>query len=101
MSAEEEIRRLATSRSRRRDMEGEQECETIEEARTQVTPPVIVRTKKQMGTIKLGGPKFEVTKYDGRTDYLLWERQVKGILRATGLGNLLKDQPMDTDDDDW
>lgn len=36
--------------------------------------------KKKMGTLKLGGPKFEVMKYDGRMDYVLWERQVKGVL---------------------
>ena len=38
---------------------------------------------------KFGGIKFEVEKYDGRTDYLLWEKQVKGVLRAMGLDHLL------------
>lgn len=34
--------------------------------------PVVVR-KNKIGTIKLGGPNFEVTKYNGCTDYLLWK----------------------------
>jgi hypothetical protein len=54
-----------------------------------------------MGTIKAGGHKFEVAKFDGRADYLLWERQMKGILKATGLGRLLKPQPSGVDDEQW
>ena len=46
-----------------------------------------------MGSIKTGGPRFEVGRYDGRSDYLLWERQVKGVLSAIGLGRLLKPKP--------
>ena len=78
------------------------EEEVGEEELAELWSPVLRPvTRRKMGTIKLGGPKFEVTKYDGRTDYLLWERQVKGVLRATGLGKLLKDQPSDVDIDDW
>ena len=54
-----------------------------------------------MGTIKAGGHKFEVAKYDGWSDYLLWERQVKGMLKETGLGKLLKPKPSIIDDDEW
>ena len=56
---------------------------------------------RKMGSIKAGGHKFEVAKYDGRSDYLLWERQVKGVLKATGLGKLLKSKPSDASDDEW
>ena len=55
----------------------------------------------KMGTIKAGGHKFEVAKFDGRSDYLLWERQVKGVLKATGLGKLLKPKPSEVTEDDW
>lgn len=34
--------------------------------------PVVVR-KKKMGTIKIGDPMFEVMKYDGCTNDLLWD----------------------------
>ena len=54
-----------------------------------------------MGTMKQGGAKFEVAKYDGRTDYLLWEKQVKDVLRATGLGKLLRIRTDDIDVGDW
>ncbi len=54
-----------------------------------------------METIKAGGHKFEVAKFDGRADYLLWERHMKGILKATGLGRLLKPQPSGVDDEQW
>ena len=51
--------------------------------------------------MKTGGSKFEVGRYDGRSDYLLWERQVKGVLRAMGLGRLLKSKPDNVVEDDW
>src|SRR5450759_2560587 len=54
-----------------------------------------------MGTVKTGGHKFEVAKYDGRSDYLLWERQVKVVLKATGLGRLLKPKPSTVTEEDW
>src|SRR5450759_4785523 len=54
-----------------------------------------------MGTVKTGGHKFEVAKYDGRSDYLLWERQVKWVLKATGLGRLLKPKPSTVTEEDW
>ena len=55
----------------------------------------------KMGTIKAGGHKIEVAKYDGCSDYLLWERQVKGVLKATGLGKLLRPKPSEVTDDEW
>lgn len=54
-----------------------------------------------MGTLKLGGPKFEVERFDGRSDYMLWERQVKSVLRAMGLGKIMKDKPSDMTEEDW
>ncbi|CAM6090698.1 unnamed protein product [Calypogeia fissa] len=43
-----------------------------------------------MRTLKLGGPRFEIDKYDRMTDYMLWERQVKGVLQAMGLEKVLR-----------
>lgn len=54
-----------------------------------------------MGSVKLGGTKFDIEKYDGRSDYLLWERQVQGALKATGLGKVLRSKPATTTDEDW
>src|SRR5450759_2679350 len=54
-----------------------------------------------MGTVKTGGHKFEVAKYDGRSNYLLWERQVKVVLKATRLGRLLKPKPSTMTEEDW
>ena len=54
-----------------------------------------------MGTLKLSGPKFEVERFDGRSDYMLWERQVKSVLRAMGLGKIMKDKPSDMTEEDW
>jgi hypothetical protein len=51
--------------------------------------------------LKSGRNKFEVAKYDGRSDYLLWECQVKGVLKATGLGRLLKPKPNEMTEEDW
>ena len=64
-------------------------------------PELTVVAKKKMGTFKLGGPKYEVTKFDGRSDYLLWEKQVKGVLYASGMGKLLKPRSDDIDQSDW
>ena len=58
-------------------------------------------TTLRMGSLKLGPTKFDVTKYDGRSDYLLWEKQVKGVLKASGLGKLLKDKPTDVRQSEW
>ena len=66
------------------------------------TPPARVSLHRQsMGTFKLGGPKFEIDKFDGRTDYVLWERQMKNVLRAMGLGRILKPMPSGMDQDEW
>ena len=54
-----------------------------------------------MKSVKTEGPKFEVGKYDGRSDYLLWERQVKGVFCAMGLGRVLKSKPDNVVEDDW
>ena len=56
---------------------------------------------KRMGPLKTGGQRFEIAKYDGRTDYLLWERQVKGALQASGLGRMLKPKPEMVEADEW
>ena len=44
---------------------------------------------------------IELAKYDGRTDYLLWERQMKGVLRASGLGKILTHLPNAVNEEDW
>ncbi|OAE32229.1 hypothetical protein AXG93_4525s1100 [Marchantia polymorpha subsp. ruderalis] len=54
-----------------------------------------------MALSKVGGPRFEVERFDGRTDYLLWERQVKNVFKAMGLGKVLKPKPLNVDDKDW
>ena len=54
-----------------------------------------------MGTLRTGGQTYELTKYDGRTNYLLWERQVKGVLRASGLGRVLTPQASAVNEEDW
>ncbi|OAE35897.1 hypothetical protein AXG93_4259s1010 [Marchantia polymorpha subsp. ruderalis] len=54
-----------------------------------------------MGTMKVGGTKFEIAKYDGRTYYLLWEQKVKGMLKATDSSKLLKTKPEDVPVEDW
>ncbi len=54
-----------------------------------------------MGSFKIGMPKFEIEKYDGRTDYLLWERQMKSVLTAMGLGKILRPMSIGMDRDKW
>jgi hypothetical protein len=54
-----------------------------------------------MGTVKVGGTKFDIPKYDGRSNYLLWEKQVKGALRAYGLGKVLKSRREGVKEEDW
>jgi hypothetical protein len=54
-----------------------------------------------MGSFKLGGPKFDIDKFDGRMDYLLWECQMKVMLMAMGLGPILRPKPMDVSQDEW
>lgn len=44
---------------------------------------------------------FEVAKFDGWSDYLLWERQIQGVLKATGFGKALKPKPDTIGDDEW
>lgn len=50
---------------------------------------LVEKRRKVTMASKFGGIKFEVKKYDGSTDYLLWEKQVKGVLCAMGLDHLL------------
>ncbi|OAE25973.1 hypothetical protein AXG93_1712s1530 [Marchantia polymorpha subsp. ruderalis] len=54
-----------------------------------------------MGTMKVGVTKFEIAKYDGRTNHFLWERKVNSMLKATGIGKLLKTKPEDVPEEDW
>jgi hypothetical protein len=53
-----------------------------------------------METIKVEGIKFDIPKYDGKSNYLLWERQVNGALRAYGLGKVLKPKPEGVKEED-
>lgn len=39
-----------------------------------------------MALSKVGGPRFEVERFDGRTHYLLWEWQVKNVIQGNGFG---------------
>ncbi len=48
-----------------------------------------------MGSFKLGGPKFDIDKFDGQMDYLLWEHKMKGMLMAMGIGPILRPKPSD------
>lgn len=52
-----------------------------------------------MGMIKLRDSKFEVAKYDGSTNCLLREKQIKGVFHTTRLGKLLKSKPNNMDQD--
>ena len=54
-----------------------------------------------MGTLWTSEILIELTKYNGRTDYLLWERQVKGVLQASGLGRILTPQASAVSEEDW
>ncbi|OAE24056.1 hypothetical protein AXG93_2402s1150 [Marchantia polymorpha subsp. ruderalis] len=54
-----------------------------------------------MTSKQLGGTGYNVLPLDGRGDYLLWEKQVKGKLRSMGLANVLRDKPMHIIDIDW
>ncbi|OAE22523.1 hypothetical protein AXG93_2423s1100 [Marchantia polymorpha subsp. ruderalis] len=56
---------------------------------------------KPMALSKVGGPSFEVERFDGRTDYLLWERQVKNVIKPMGLGKILKPKSLNVDDKNW
>lgn len=40
--------------------------------------------KRPLVMSKLGDPRFEVEKFDGRLDYVLWEQQVTNVLGAIG-----------------
>ncbi|OAE22425.1 hypothetical protein AXG93_2381s1210 [Marchantia polymorpha subsp. ruderalis] len=57
------------------------------------------RTK--MASKQVGGTGYNILPLDGRSDYLLWEKQVKGKLRSMGLANVLKDKPMHITNIDW
>ncbi|OAE34133.1 hypothetical protein AXG93_2891s1580 [Marchantia polymorpha subsp. ruderalis] len=59
------------------------------------------RLTKPMALSKVGGPKFEVERFDSRTDYLIWERQVKNVIKAMGLGKVFKPKHLNIDDEDW
>ena len=54
-----------------------------------------------MGTLWTGGVLIKLTKYDERIDYLLWERQMKGVLRASRLGGILTPLPNAVNEEDW
>lgn len=72
-----------------------------EEEIEELAPGAREPRRTNMGTLKLGGPRFDIDKYDGRTDYLLWERQVKGVLRTMGLGKVLRTRPTTIDEEEW
>jgi hypothetical protein len=53
-----------------------------------------------MSSVKVGGYKFDIPKFDGRSDYVLWERQVKGALKASGLCKVLRPKPEKVNEED-
>jgi hypothetical protein len=61
----------------------------------------IIVGKIIMSYVKVGGYKFDIEKFDGRSDYVLWERQVKGVLKASGLGKVLRPKPEKINEEDW
>lgn len=60
-----------------------------------------MKSLEKMSNVKFGGMKFDIAKYDGRGDYVLWERQVKSALKASGLGKVLRPKPERGSDEDW
>lgn len=59
------------------------------------------RPIKPMALSKVGVLSFEVERFDGCTDYLLWKRQVKNVIKAMGLEKVLKPKPLNVDDEEW
>ncbi|OAE27897.1 hypothetical protein AXG93_2334s1210 [Marchantia polymorpha subsp. ruderalis] len=55
----------------------------------------------EMASKQVAGIGYNILPLDGRSDYLLWEKQVKGKLRSMGLANVLKDKLMHVTDIDW
>lgn len=54
-----------------------------------------------MALCKVGGPRFEVERFDGRTNYLLWKQQIKNVIKVMGLKKVLKPNPLHVDDEYW
>ena len=58
------------------------------------TPPPEQRREatstQRGGTVSSNGGKMNVDVFDGRSDYKFWERRMKSVLRAMGLGNALR-----------
>jgi hypothetical protein len=46
-----------------------------------------------VSSVKVDGYKFDIPKFDGQSDYVLWERQVNGALKASRLGKVLRPKP--------
>lgn len=58
------------------------------------TPPIT-------GMLKLGRTKFEVEKYDGRCNYLLWKCYVKSVLWVFGMGRVMTSTLEGVIDNKW
>jgi hypothetical protein len=43
-----------------------------------------------MSCVKIDGYKFDIPKFDGQIDYVLWKKQVKFALKASGFGKVLR-----------
>ncbi|KAG6551051.1 hypothetical protein Mapa_007284 [Marchantia paleacea] len=56
--------------------------------------------QSEMAVMKTRRAGFDIVKYDGRGDYLLWERQIKGKLKASDLGKSLRPKPSTFNDED-
>jgi hypothetical protein len=69
------------------------ELKTIEKAQ-------IIAREVIMSSVKVGGYKFDILKFNGQSDYVLWERQVKGALKASGLGKVLRPKPEKINEED-
>lgn len=55
----------------------------------------------QMAVRQARGYGYEIIMFDGCGHYVLWERQVKGMLKSMGLGMLLREKPYTLSDNEW
>lgn len=62
------------------------------------------RTTSTKASFIAGNIKFEVEKFNGKTNFTLWQRRVKNILIQQGLKMTLlgkTNKPTTMNDDDW
>lgn len=72
------------------------EGSSVEKAQSQAP-----RRSSIMADAAIGGTRLEIEKYDGRSDYPLWERQVIAKLWSIGMGITLGKKPADYSTEEW